>query len=117
MLLTGEAVDVAIENASLNGAAKFCGFVTSVGLSHPTLAKASPYDLIVANILAGPLLDLTDTFRYAVKPGGRALLSGLLVEQAEMIVAAYERCGFAVERHIDLETGGAWWRTLLLRKA
>ena len=111
-----QAVDVAIVNAGLNGVAKFCGFVTSVGLSHPTLAKAGPYDLIVANILAGPLLDLTDTFRYAVKPGGRALLSGLLVEQAEMIVAAYERCGFAIERYIDLETGGAWWRTLLMKR-
>lgn len=112
-----QAVDVAIENAELNGVAKFCRFEVSVGLSHPTLAKAGPYDLVVANILAGPLLDLADTFRYAVKPGGRALLSGILVEQAEMIVDAYARCGFTQERHIDLETGGAWWRTLLLRKA
>ena len=111
-----QAVDVAIENAGLNGVAAHCHFVVSVGLSHPDLAKAAPYDLIVANILAGPLLDLTDTFRYAVRPGGRALLSGLLVEQAEMIVSAYERCGFALERYVDLETGGAWWRTLQLRR-
>ena len=96
--------------------ADLCRFVVSVGLSHATLAKAAPYDLIVANILAGPLLDLTDTFRYAVRPGGRLLLSGILVEQADMIADAYARCGFTVERHIDLETGGAWWRTLLLRR-
>ncbi len=111
-----QAVPVAIENAELNSVAQYCRFVVSVGLSHPTLAKAAPYDLVVANILAGPLLDLTDTFRYAVRPGRRALLSGLLLEQAEMIVSAYERCGFKVERHIDLETGGAMWRTLLMRK-
>lgn len=111
-----QAVEVAIENAERNGVANLCRFVTSVGLSHETLAKAEPYDLVVANILAGPLLDLADTFRYAVSSGGRALLSGLLVEQAAMIVSAYGRCGFAVERYIDLETGGAWWRTLLLRK-
>lgn len=112
-----EAVAVAVENAGLNDVAKLCRFVESVGLSHPVLAKAAPYDLVVANILAGPLLELTDTFSYAVRSGGRALLSGLLVEQADMIVAAYKRCGFALERHIDLESGGAWWRTLLLRKS
>lgn len=111
-----QAVEVAIENAGRNGVANLCRFVTSVGLSHETLAKPAPYDLVVANILAGPLLDLADTFKHAVASGGRALLSGLLVEQAEMIVSAYGRCGFSVERHIDLETGGAWWRTLLLRK-
>lgn len=112
-----QAVPVAIENAQLNGVGALCRFVVSVGLSDTTLAKAAPYDLIVANILAGPLLDLTDTFRYAVQPGGRVLLSGLLLEQAEMIVSAYERCGFTVERHVDLETGGAIWRTLVMRKA
>ncbi len=111
-----QAVDVAIENAGLNGVANYCRFVESVGLSHPTLAKAAPYDLVVANILAGPLLELTDTFSYAVRAGGRALLSGLLVEQADTIVLAYERCGFVLEHHIDLESGGAWWRTLLLRR-
>jgi ribosomal protein L11 methyltransferase len=110
-----QAVAVAIENAALNGVEGLCHFVESVGLSHQTLAKAAPYDLVIANILAGPLLDLTDTFTHAVRVGGRALLSGLLLEQADMIVSAYRRCGFSVERHIDLETGGAVWRTLLLR--
>jgi ribosomal protein L11 methyltransferase len=112
-----QAVPIAAENAELNGVAQQCRFVVSVGLSHAALAKAAPYDLVVANILAGPLLDLTDSFRYAVRPGGLALLSGLLVEQAEMIVSAYERCGFRVENHVDLESGGAMWRTLLMRKA
>lgn len=111
-----QAVQVAVENAGLNGVARHCRFVESVGLSHPLLARAAPYDLVVANILAGPLLDLTDTFTHAVRGGGRVLLSGLLVEQADMIVAAYKRCGFILERQVDLETGGAWWRTLLMRR-
>jgi ribosomal protein L11 methyltransferase len=51
-----------------------------------------------------------------VRPGGRVLLSGLLVEQAAHILVAYARRGFTFERRIDLETGGAWWRTLLLRR-
>ncbi len=53
----------------------------------------------------------------AVRSGGRVLLSGLLVEQAGLMLSTYERRGFEFERRIDLETGGAWWRTLLLRKS
>jgi ribosomal protein L11 methyltransferase len=45
------------------------------------------------------------------------LLSGILVEQAPDIIALYQRRGFALERSLDRETGGAQWRTLLLRKA
>jgi ribosomal protein L11 methyltransferase len=112
----GEAVGVAIENAELNGVAALCRFVTSTGLEAPELSSAAPYDLIVANILAGPLTALAGPFARSTRAGGRVLLSGLLVEQAELVLASYAGCGFAFERRIDLETGGAWWRTLLLRK-
>jgi ribosomal protein L11 methyltransferase len=112
-----DAVAVALGNAGTNGVASLCRFVTSIGLQAPELARHAPYDLIVANILAGPLVELAESFAPAIRPGGRVLLSGLLVEQADMVVAAYEGRGFVRERHIDLETGGAWWRTLILRKA
>lgn len=111
-----EAVEVARENAELNGVAPLCRFHTSAGLSAPELASARPYDLVVANILAGPLVDLSESFAAAVRSGGRVLLSGLLVEQAAHILDAYQQQSFAFERRIDLETGGAWWRTLVLRK-
>jgi ribosomal protein L11 methyltransferase len=110
-----QAVEVAVENAELNGVAVLSRFVMSIGLQAPELAARAPYDLIVANILAGPLIELSESFAAATRPGGRVLLSGLLVEQADMILSTYRRRGFAFERHIDLETGGAWWRTLLLR--
>ena len=71
---------------------------------------------VVANILAGPLVELSEPFAAAVRPGGHALLSGLLAEQADMVLSAYEPRGFVLERSIDRETGGADWRTLLLRK-
>jgi ribosomal protein L11 methyltransferase len=112
-----QAVEVAIDNAKLNGVAALCRFVTSTGLGGPELAARAPYDLIVANILAGPLIELSEAFTAATRMGGRVLLSGLLVEQADMIVSTYQRRGFALERHINLETGGAWWRTLVLRRA
>jgi ribosomal protein L11 methyltransferase len=111
-----QAVEVAVENAKLNGMAAFCTFVTSIGLQASELVRRAPYDLIVANILAGPLIELSESFAAATRPGGRALLSGLLVEQADMILSTYKRRGFSLERHVDLETGGAGWRTLLLRR-
>ncbi len=112
-----EAVDVARENAGLNGVPELCSFFVSSGLQAAELSGRAPYDLIVANILAGPLLDLAETFGASVRSGGRVLLSGLLVEQADSILATYGSRGFAFERRIDLETGGAWWRSLVLRRA
>ena len=55
-----QAVEVAVENAKLNGVAALCRFVTSIGLPVPELATRAPYDLIVANILAGPLMELSE---------------------------------------------------------
>ena len=112
-----QAVEVAIDNATLNGVAPLCRFVTAIGLDAPQLAKRAPYDLVVANILAGPLIDLSESFAAATRDGGHVLLSGLLVEQADEVVTAYRRRGFVLQRAIDRETGGAEWRTLLLRKA
>jgi len=112
-----EAVDVARENAELNGVPELCSFFVSSGLQAAELAGRAPYDLIVANILAAPLLDLAEGFGETVRPGGRVLLSGLLVEQAAGILSGYERRGFSFERRIDLETGGAWWRSLVLRRS
>ena len=111
-----EAVEVAIENAALNGVAGLCRFEHAVGLRHDALRARILYDLVVANILAGPLMELSEAFSTAVRPGGHVLLSGLLLEQAEDILEVYGRWGFAPVRHVDRETGGAVWRTLLLRR-
>jgi ribosomal protein L11 methyltransferase len=111
-----EVVAVARENAELNGVAELCRFVHATGLAARDLEARAPFDLVVANILAEPLAELSGSFAAAVRPGGRVLLSGLLVEQAAQLLSVYGRCGFAFERRVDLETGGAWWRTLLLRR-
>lgn len=49
-------------------------------------------DLLVANILAGPLVDLAPRFARAVRPGGAVVLSGILAEQAETVTGAYRAC-------------------------
>jgi ribosomal protein L11 methyltransferase len=111
-----EAVDVARENAGWNGVADLCRFVHATGLRARELEERAPFDLVVANILAGPLAELSESFAAAVRPGGRVLLSGLLVEQAAQLLSVYGSRCFVFERRVDLETAGAWWRTLLLRR-
>jgi ribosomal protein L11 methyltransferase len=111
-----DSITVARENGELNGVAGLCDFHLSEGLSAPPLARRAPYDLIVANILAGPLVGLAPAFANAAAPRATLILSGLLVEQADEVLAAYRAQGFALVRSIDHEAGGADWRTLVLHR-
>lgn len=110
-------VDVVAENARLNGLrlGARSGEVTMVvaaGLNHPLLAARGPYDLIIANILAGPLIELAPDFARALVPGGSLVLSGLLESQESQVRAACRRAGLRLARrsvHGD-------WSVLWLRK-
>ena len=82
------------------------------GLGHPLLRARAPYDLIVANILAGPLIDLAPSVAAALAPRGRLLLAGLLDHQAGRVAAAYRRQGLMLSFRIDRGE----WPTLVLRK-
>ena len=109
-----EAVAVARDNAVLNGAGDLCVFHVADGLQAPVLKAAAPFDLIVANILAQPLIDLAPSFTTAVAPGATLVLAGLLAEQEDEVAAAYASHGFAVVDRVVHETGGAQWPTLAL---
>lgn len=102
-----ESVFVTKENAKLNGIQEISVY-ESDGFSSTELQKRAPFDLIVANILANPLCSLAkDMARYST---GHLILSGLLNEQSEMVLAAYEKEGFKlVDRYILGE-----WTTLSL---
>ena len=65
--------------------------VEAAGFDHPALAEGVPYDLIFANILKGPLLALAPELSGALAPGGEAILSGILVEQADDVIAVSEQ--------------------------
>jgi ribosomal protein L11 methyltransferase len=54
------------------------------------LPPSETFDVLLANILMGPLIELAPTLTAHVKPGGRLVLSGLLAEQAEGVMAAYD---------------------------
>ncbi len=107
------AVDVALANAAINGMAGRIECMEAAGFAHPRLAGAAPYDLIFANILKGPLVELAPEMARHCAAGGRLILSGLLVIQADSIIAAYDAHGFVLESRNDL---GEWSALVLVRK-
>src|SRR6056300_1061552 len=99
------AVDVARVNAQANDLADRIEAVQASGFDHPTLAARAPFDLIFANILKGPLIELApDMARHAAQ-GGYLILSGLLLEQAEDVTAAYLAAGF---QRVHASEHGEW---------
>ncbi|WP_428928140.1 50S ribosomal protein L11 methyltransferase [Marinibacterium sp. SX1] len=106
------AVDVAEANVRANDLDGRVDCVEAAGFDHPALAAAAPFDLIFANILKGPLMALSPDLCGALEPGGHAILSGILVEQADDVVAEYARHGANLERREDIGD----WSTLILRK-
>ena len=108
---------VVAENAALNGITLGDGpgklaMVIAPGMEHPLLRAAAPYDLLIANILAGPLAELARDFASAVAPGGSVLLAGLLSTQEPTVRAAYTRAGFSLRGR--LQRGN--WSILWLRR-
>lgn len=105
------------ENAALNDVAMGAGpgevtMVVADGMAHPLLQVRGPYDLVIANILAGPLIELAPDFADALVPGGHLLLAGLLETQEPQVRAACRRAGLRLAAR--LVNGD--WSILWLRK-
>ncbi|WP_353227072.1 50S ribosomal protein L11 methyltransferase [Novosphingobium sp.] len=101
---------VVARNADANGVRLGDGggrlaMVIAAGMDHPLIEASAPYDLLIANILAGPLVELAPAFASAVTPGGHVLLSGLLTTQEPAVRAAYARAGLRLAARM---TRGDW---------
>ncbi len=105
------SVRISRENAQLNHAK--ARFVHASGLNHRDVRVAAPYDLVFANILAPPLVALSHSIKGALRPGGIAILSGLLRTQERRVLAAYRSKGFRLKRRIHRDA----WATLVLTRA
>ncbi len=104
------AIQVARENCRKNGAASVRLFVGDG--ARPALAyEFAPFDVVVANILAKPLIKLAPRLRALTRVGGILILSGLLSGQAREVLGRYRSTGFCLVRRRDLEG----WATLTLR--
>lgn len=103
------AVKIAKDNARKAGLAQQIHALVAEGLAHPKLRRLKP-DLIIANILAGPLHAMAPDMARTIEPGGYVLLSGLTADQAPGLIARYGAHGFTLEKRILLKG----WATLLL---
>jgi len=81
------------------------------GMAHPLLRVRAPFDLLIANILAGPLVELAADFGRSVRPGGHLLLAGLLETQEPQVRATYLRAGFRLAaRQVNGDWSILWLR-------
>lgn len=104
------AISVARTNASLNGVRGRMRLATGAGLANSTLSGGRAFDLIAANILAGPLINLAPQLARATRPGGVIVLSGLLGEQVREVAGVYAMAGFRLaERRLHHN-----WATLVM---
>ena len=87
--------------------------VIADGMEAPLLRLRGPYDLFIANILAGPLVELAPSFAQAIAPGGNLLLAGLLETQEPRVRRAYRALGFRLSRRLI----NGDWSILWLRKS
>jgi ribosomal protein L11 methyltransferase len=106
------AVTTTAENARDNGVARLIVPIVATGLSHRVIAGNGPYDLIVANILAGPLTKLAPAIGRTAAPHAAIILSGILVSQAPRVIAAYAGQDMILRRKIIKKE----WATLILEK-
>lgn len=89
------AIEVTLENAALNGVAGVA-LVVADGARDPQIERSAPYDLIIANILAGPLIAMAPDVAAIAAPGATLILAGLLTNQADTVRIAYEAVGFTI---------------------
>jgi ribosomal protein L11 methyltransferase len=108
------AVKVSEENAAINAVRLGHGpgellLAVADGMDHAMIRARAPYDLLIANILAGPLIELASAFAKSVAPGATLILAGLLDTQADAVIAAYQAEGMKL-----IERGEGEWSVLVL---
>lgn len=108
------AVDTAAANVIANGLDGRVVCLEAAGFDHPTLDDAAPYDLVLANILKQPLIDLAPQMAAKVAPQGKIILSGILTTQADEVTEVYAGQGFDLDRRDDL---GDWSALTLTRQS
>jgi ribosomal protein L11 methyltransferase len=111
------SIEVTADNADANAVPLGDGrgrlaLAVAEGVDHPLYPVMGPFDLVIANILAQPLIELAPTIADVVAPGGSLILAGLLDTQADAVVTAYRRQGLRPAGRITIGD----WPTLLMRK-
>jgi ribosomal protein L11 methyltransferase len=106
------AVTTTVENARDNGVGNYVIALEATGLDHRQITMGAPYDMVVANILAGPLIALAPGMRKITEHGATVILSGILNTQANRVISAYALQGIVLKQRIEKKE----WTTLVLQK-
>ncbi|MCG7625677.1 50S ribosomal protein L11 methyltransferase [Epibacterium sp. Ofav1-8] len=106
------AVDVAEANMDANGMKGAVQCLEAAGFDAPALKESAPYDLIFANILKGPLVALAPDMAAHLRAGGYAILSGILNDQADDVIAVYAQNGVNLVQRAEIGE----WTTLILQR-
>jgi ribosomal protein L11 methyltransferase len=106
------SVSTTARNARDNGVGNLVTAVTATGLDHRLIADNAPFDLVLANILAGPLVDLAPGMGGVTQRGSIVILSGLLDSQAQRVLNAYNRAGMVLRHKFQRKE----WTTLVMER-
>ena len=104
------SVTTTVDNAAQNGVGKQIIALEATGVNHLAIKQNAPYDLIVANILAGPLMALAPSIGQIAGKGATVILSGILQHQARGVINAYARQGMVLSQKLQRKD----WTTLIL---
>jgi ribosomal protein L11 methyltransferase len=107
------SVQVARDNARLNGVGNLVEAVCATGFSAPQFACRGPFDLVLANILANPLKQMATPMAAHLAPSASVILSGLLPPQAQGVIASYRARGLILRRQLRIDG----WSSLLMQGA
>ena len=107
--IDAKSVEIARENAALNGVSSYVSVLHAEGFANARIAASAPFDFVFANILAGPLVEFAPVMAAHVAPGGRVMLAGLMASQEHLIEEAYRAAGFKRLNRLDHDT----WPVLL----
>lgn len=107
-----ESVAVAAQNAADNGIAAQINTALSNGYQAEVVQKNAPYDVILANILARPLIEMAPDMVKSLKTGGYAVISGFIDDQVDWVVGEHQKYGLRLKRLYEIDN----WRAALLEK-
>ena len=107
-----ESVEVAKQNAIDNGVEKQMTVAYSDGYSSAIVQQNAPYDVILANILARPLIAMAKDMAENLKIGGYAVISGFIDEQVDWVVGEHQKFGLELQKIYEMDN----WRAALLKR-
>lgn len=108
-----ESVRVATQNAFDNNLEAYLEIGQSDGYHSQVVQKNAPYDLILSNILARPLIEMAPELFHSLKTGGYCILSGFVTDQVDWVLQAHQKCGLSVVKEFNIDN---WYAVLMEKK-